>query len=809
MKPEPKQFALSISGMQSEDCARLLQTQLDKIEEVGYLSVEFNNRRAVLQITQAKTLKKVISEIEKMGYKVTHTTERFEVTGMSCGACAVSVQSILSSLHGVLDASVNFADGSAFVTFLPDAVKPGEMQVALQSIGYDMSLQDGMNESIRGHDDQQRTALLQLRKKTIWAVILSIPVVLLAMVFTQIPYSEYIVWALTTGVLILGRRFYTNAWKLAKHFKANMDTLVALSTGIAYTFSLVSILFPSIWASQNISSHVYFESAAIIVAFVLLGRYLEERAKGKTFSAIKKLMGMRPDTVLLQVQGQKEKQIPVSQVKVGDRLIVRPGERIPVDGIVVRGHSFVDESLISGEPLAVEKVDGSFVFTGTVNQKGSLLIGVEKLGKETVLGRIIKTVQEAQASKAPVQRLVDKIAGIFVPVVIIISILTLLAWISVGGMAVFPRGLLSMISVLIIACPCALGLATPTAIMVGIGKGAENGILIKDAQTLEKARQIDVMVLDKTGTITKGHPELVDIKWNKEIPKYKNYESAMLSMERLSEHPLAESVVRWFDHKDVQIKDVDQFNSHTGRGVTGIIDGRECIIGSLNFLKEKLVAIPEDLSQAAENAASQGHSTVFFSDGGITAALLILSDAIKPTSHNAIDLLKKKNIEVYMLTGDNAFTASSVAKQVGIEHFEGNLLPEEKSEFITSKLNQGHIVGMVGDGINDAPAMAVASVGISMGKGSDIAMDVSGLTIISSDLILLNKALNLSNKTVFTIRQNLFWAFVYNLVAIPVAAGILYPYSGFQLNPMIAGGAMALSSLSVVLNSLRLKFARL
>jgi Cu2+-exporting ATPase len=512
--------------------------------------------------------------------------------------------------------------------------------------------------------------------------------------------------------------------------------------------------------------------------------------------------------VLVTADGEKE--IPVAGVQAADRLLVRSGERIPVDGVVYEGSSYVDESMITGEPVAVAKNAGDKVFAGTINQKGSFKFKAEKVGAETMLAQIIKLVQDAQGSKAPVQKLVDKIAGIFVPVVMFIAVLSLGVWLLVGAEHAFTQGLLAMVTVLVIACPCALGLATPTAIMVGIGKGAENGILIKDAEALEQGHRVNAIILDKTGTITEGKPEVTLVVWAEELPEDKQVlQQVLAALEQGSEHPLAEAIVRNLKAAGTNGAAVTAFESLTGKGVRAEFEGNAYWAGSHKILKDQNIQVPAVLQSKVDELQQQAQTVIYFSSATQVLAIVAIADKVKTGSAKAVAALRKENIEVYMLTGDNQQTAASVARQVGIDHFQAEVLPSDKADFVKQLQAEGKIVAMIGDGINDSQALAQADVSVAMGRGSDIAIDVAKITLVSSDLQQVPKALRLSKLTVKTIRQNLFWAFIYNLIGIPIAAGLLYPFNGFLLNPMIAGAAMALSSVSVVGNSLRLKFAKL
>lgn len=730
------------------------------------------------------------------------TKETFPVLEMTCAACAISVESMLKSAPGVKDAGVNFANQSAWVQYDPASTTPEALQNTVRSIGYDLVIDKDNPDEIK--EEAQRRHYNAVKRRTIWSSILSIPIVIIGMFFMNMPYGNWIMMVLATPVVFFfGRNFFVNAWKQLKHGKANMDTLVALSTGIAWIFSAFNTIYPEFWHHRGLHAHVYFEAAAVVIAFISLGKLLEERAKSNTSSAIKKLMGLQPKTVLLVDASGDTQEIPISNVKVQDILLVKPGEKIPVDGKVKSGESYVDESMISGEPVPVLKKQGEKVFAGTINQKSSFQFIAEKVGADTVLAHIIKMVQEAQGSKAPVQKLVDKIAGIFVPIVISISILTFITWMVLGGENAFTHALLTAVTVLVIACPCALGLATPTAIMVGVGKGAENNILIKDAESLELGHKVNAIILDKTGTITEGKPVVTDIIWNTTTADLR---SVLFSLEQQSEHPLAEAVVMYLKVKPVKL---ESFESITGQGIKGTYEGRHYFVGNKQLLSENNIPLNQiQLSQASE-LQEEAKTVIYFANEQGILAIIAIADKIKETSRTAITSLQRDGIEVYMLTGDNAHTAAAVARSVGIKNYKAEVLPAYKAAFVKELQAAGKIVAMVGDGINDSQALAQADVSIAMGRGSDIAMDVAKMTLITSDLNSIPKALKLSRRTVATVKQNLFWAFIYNVIGIPLAAGVLYPVNGFLLDPMIAGAAMALSSVSVVSNSLRLKAAKL
>lgn len=741
----------------------------------------------------------------------------FPVTGMTCASCANSVESMLRSNKGVYSAAVNYASNTVLVEYDSDRINLQTMKETVQSIGYDLVIDEPEqfaediteDEHHHYHKPAGHEALSQLQRNTLWSVMLTLPTVAIGMFFMDMPYAKETMWTLSTPVLfVFGRQFFVTAWKQARHRRANMDTLVALSTVIAYVFSVFNILYPKFWYERGLEAHVYFEAAAVIVTFILLGKLLEERAKSSTSSAIKKLMGMQPKTVTRIDENDIEERVAISHIQKGHILVVKPGEKIPVDGTITMGYSFVDESMISGEPMPVEKTKDHPVFAGTINQKGVLRIHADKVGGDTILAHIIEMVQVAQGSKAPVQKLVDKVAGIFVPVVMTISLITFAVWTLFGGENGVTQGLLTMVTVLVIACPCALGLATPTAIMVGIGKGAEQGMLIKDAESLEKAHRLTDIIFDKTGTLTMGKIAISDIAWATEITNSKDAASVMYSIEKQSEHPLAQAVVDHLGHNGAENVKIEAFITLPGKGVLAKADGHTWWIGNRALMDEQKVQIPDNLDQKATTWQKMARTLIWFSKGPQLMALMGASDQLQPTAKEAIDQLKKMGIEPHLVTGDNASTAAVIASELGITHVLAESLPDQKYEYVKKLQAQGRVVAMIGDGINDSQALAQADVSIAMGKGTDIAMDVAMMTLLSSDLLAVPRAIRLSDRTVRTVRQNLFWAFIYNLIGIPIAAGILYPFFGFLLNPMIAGAAMALSSVSVVMNSLRLKWSR-
>ena len=730
--------------------------------------------------------------------------ESFPVLGMSCASCAARVDKTLNKQKGVCNAAVNYAAATATVEYDAEMTSPEVLQKAVQDAGYDLYIEK--DDELNDLDKQREAAYQSLKRRTICAFVLSIAIMIISMFLKDWKYARIIMGLLATPVVFgMGSLFFVNAWKQLKHGSSNMDTLVASSTGIAYLFSLFNLLFPSVWTSRGIEPHVYFESSAMIIAFILLGRLLEAKAKGNTATAIKKLMGLQPKTVTI-IKDDEERIIPIQQIQPEDIVLVKPGERIAVDGLVVSGSSYVDESMLSGEPMAVRKAGGNKVFAGTLNQKGSFRFKAEKVGSDTLLAKIIRMVQDAQGSKAPVQQLVDKVASIFVPTIICIAIIACLCWLLLDSHNGISHGILALVTVLIIACPCALGLATPTAIMVGIGKGAEHGILIKDAESLEIAKQIDTVVLDKTGTITEGKPQVTSIKTILTDPK--RAEQLLGKMESLSEHPLADAIVSYIQQeRQVNTQDIviEDFENIPGKGIQGREGQERILIGNRKLMDERDVLIPSPLEEAANQMMQRAETVIWFAQGKEAKMVLGISDRIKESSVKAIRLLQDNHIRVVMLTGDNEHTAKAIAWQAGIRSYQANTLPEDKVRFIQNEQAAGHKIAMVGDGINDSAALAQADLSIAMGDGSDIAMDVAKMTIISSDLTKIPEALKMSQLTTKTIRQNLFWAFFYNVIAVPVAAGILYPINGFLLNPMIGGMAMAFSSVSVVGNSLLLK----
>lgn len=721
----------------------------------------------------------------------------FPVLQMSCAACALSVESILKAQVGVIQAEVNYAAQTARVEFDPQQIVPDQLKQAVQEMGYDLLTESESEASLKAEQIRE-ASFKELRLHTLLALSFSLPVFIFGMFLMHWEPGWYLSWVLSTPVVwYFGRRFFVNAWKQTLHKSANMDSLVALSTGTAYLFSVVSLLLPHLFPTNDGHPPLYFEASAVVISFILLGRLLEERAKRQTSSAIRKLMGLQVKEVTrIQEDGQLET-LPVSIIIPGDILLARPGDQIAVDGIVVNGESFVDESAMNGEPIPLSKTKGSPVLAGTLNGQGSFQYRAEKTGKDTLLARIIGMVQEAQGSKPPIQTLADKIAGVFVPSVLAIALLTLLLWGFLGEVEGWSHGLLSFLTVLVVACPCALGLATPTALMAGMGKAASKGILIKDASSLELAGKIGTIAIDKTGTLTLGKPVLTNQKLHPEANL-----GVLVALESSTTHPLAEAVVTAFP--EVQTITLTQLENIPGKGVKASYNQSTWMVGTEELLLNNYINILPEWRTAANDWKAEGKSLIWFADHQQVLGLFACRDELRSESVNAVKQLQNQGIEIIILSGDQTEAVREVAKACGIEKYQGKLLPNEKAEYIKKLQASGKIVAMVGDGINDSTALATADVSIAMGKGSDIALETAQMTLLNGDLHKIAEAIQLSHFTLRIIRQNLFWAFAYNVLAIPLAAGILYPFTGYQPGPMLAGAAMALSSLSVVGNSLRL-----
>lgn len=715
------------------------------------------------------------------------------VLEMSCVVCAGNVERTVSGLDGVVSASVNFAANNITVDYDPKKISLQDMKAAVQAAGYDLVIDTA--DSAR--QEAERNAYIALRNKLVVAWVLAVPVMALSM-WGKAIWTEWAAAVMATVLLAYsGMEFYTKAWKMAKAKSANMDTLVAMSTAVAWLFSMFLLIFPDFSESHGMGHYVYFDSATMIVAFVLTGRLLEERAKNSTTSAIRSLMDLQPPMAWLVGDDGTEKEVPTSQIQPGNTIRIRPGGRVPVDGIVVDGNSFVDESMLTGESVQVEKVQGCNVFAGTINGNGTMAVEATKNSDNTVLAQIVAMVREAQGSKAPVQRIADVISKYFTFVVISLAIITLVTWLAIGGNACLSHAIVCAVSVLVIACPCALGLATPTAITVGIGKAAENHILIKDASALEKACKVSAVVLDKTGTVTEGKPAVTGLEISSDTTA--GQLGVLLSAEKQSEHPLAADIVSYLEKEGIAPAVLDSFKSVVGKGLEMKANGCSYWAGNSRMAKEN-GTVPESETNG---------TTVYFGADSNLLATVTLIDRTKPTAHDAISRMKDMGLKVVMLTGDNETSADIAAKEAGIEEYVASVLPDDKDKYVQKLQADGHKVAMVGDGINDSQALARADVSIAMGSGTDIAMETAMMTFTTSDLRLIPESLRLSKRTMRIVKQNLFWAFIYNVIGIPVAAGALFPAFGITLDPMWASAAMALSSVTVVTNSLRLKFLRL
>jgi|CZKP01.1.fsa_nt_gi Cu+-exporting ATPase len=731
------------------------------------------------------------------------------VEGMTCASCVLRVEKAIKKIEGVEDVNVNLATEKVTFTFNKSEAKLNTIANAVEDAGYKIilpskSISTEVSESTYENDSSKKYK--ELRNSFIFSLILAIPVLIINMVsmtnwfMTWSPLSmdsiNRILLLVTTLIIFIpGRRFFISAWKLLKHFSADMNTLVAVGTGTAYLYSTIAVLFPDLLSLKNPYEHIYFDTTAVIITLILMGRLLEAGAKSKTTSAIKKLIGLQPKTAHI-IKNNKETEIKINDVAEGDIIIVRPGERIPVDGVITVGSSSIDESMISGESIPVDKFINDHVTGGTINLNGSITFRATAVGKNTVIAQIIKYVEEAQGSKAPIQKLSDKIASVFVPIVISIAILTFLVWYLIMGVP-FNAAMLNFIAVMVIACPCALGLATPTAIMVGTGLGASNGILIKNASSLESAFRINTVVLDKTGTITIGKPMVADLQVYNGFRK-EDVIKMSLTLENKSEHPLGKAILYYAGKLNIQPADISEFNSYPGLGLTGKVDNKNIVVGNRKMLEQYAV----QFNDAVINNELNTNSSIYVAVDNQLAGIYHISDTIADTSTEAIKQLKKMHLDIFMLTGDNKAAAESIAEKVGIENVITDVLPADKARVIKDLQSKGKIVAMVGDGINDSPALAQADLGIAIGTGTDIAIETADITLIKNNIHGISQAINLSYKTLRTIKQNLFWAFIYNIIGIPVAALGL-------LNPMFAAAAMALSSVSVVSNSLRLKRAKI
>ncbi len=789
-----KQTHLRIRGMTCATCAGAVESALKARHGVSKANVNFAAEKATVEYDPAVIGEKdLVRAIEDAGYGVAISEAVFDITGMTCATCARTIEEALSSLDGVVSASVNLATERATVRYDPEMITVAGLKKAISDAGYEAvprgdSLGDTVKEA-RAREDRRLRILL------IFSFLLAVPTFILSMAVPfEMSTNNWILLALATPVqLVAGWQFYVGAYKAIRNRRANMDVLIALGTSAAYIYSLLVTAAPGVFDGE-----VYFDTAALIISIVLLGRYFEARAKGRTSEAIKKLMGLRPSTATVIVDG-RELELPIEDVEVGHTVVVRPGEKIPVDGLVIDGASAVDESMLTGESMPVDKKPGDQVSGATINKNGYLKFRATKVGKDTVLSQIIRLVEQAQGSKAPIQRLADSVAAIFVPTVLAVATLAFLGWYLVGGES-FVFGLTAFISVLVIACPCAVGLATPTAIMVGTGKGAQNGILIKSAEALEKACRVKTIVFDKTGTLTRGKPAVTDIVATDGLSQEEVLRLAAVA-EKGSEHPVGQAIVDAANGNLPGLPEPEAFQAFGGRGILAQVDGREVLLGNRALMSENGVETVSHEGKIQELEGS-GKTVMIMSVDRKMAGLIAVSDTPRQNAPEAIDQLHGMGIETVMLTGDNRRTAEAIARQVGIDKVVAEVLPEDKVKAVLQLRQGGNLVAMVGDGINDAPALAQADVGIALGSGTDIAMESGDIVLVKDDLRDVVAAVKLSRYTIGKVKQNLFWAFFYNSIGIPIAAGILYPFFGFLLNPVIAAAAMGFSSVSVVANSL-------
>jgi Cu+-exporting ATPase len=807
---------IPITGMTCTTCAATIKKGLSGMPGVKQAEVNFASEKASVEYDPSRVnLAKIKNTISQLGYGTAAKKSIFPVSGMTCASCVARVEQALSSVPGVVSANVNLASEKATVEYI-EGTEIASLRRAVKDAGYELGSEA---ETLEDVTSASRREIRSIRNRFIVAVVLGSIILVLSLPWVpSFSGKLYLLWALATPVQFwAGLRFYRGAWGALRHRTADMNTLIAVGTSAAYFYSVVAVLFPGLFAATGHGTDVYFDTAAMIIALILLGRFLEARARGQTSEAIKKLIGMQPKTAVVVRDGEQI-EIPVDDVQVGDLILVRPGERVPVDGIIRQGYSAIDESMITGESIPVEKKAGDEVIGATINKTGSFRFQATKVGKDTTLAQIIRLVEEAQGSKAPIQRLADVIASYFVPIVIGIAVITFIIWYFVGPTPVLTFALLNFVAVLIIACPCALGLATPTAIMVGTGIGAEHGVLIRSAEALERSHQINTVLLDKTGTLTRGEPELTDI-----IASSSSSEEEVLqlaaSAEHGSEHPLGEAIVRAASARKLKLSPASDFNAIPGHGVEASVKGKKILLGNLKLIKDRGLPL-NGMEKEAEHLWEKGKTVMFLATDSQVIGVVALADTLKPNAREALAEIHRMGIEAVMLTGDNRRTAEAIAREVGIDRVVAEVLPEHKAQEVKKLQQAGKVVAMVGDGINDAPALAQADVGIAIGTGTDVAMETGDITLISGDLGGIVTAISLSKRTIRTIKQNLFWAFAYNTALIPVAAGILYLVFGNTgvpsglhfvlgdygfLNPILAAAAMAASSVTVVVNSLRLR----
>ena len=810
-KEELLRIDLPITGMSCASCAAKVEKGLANVEGVTKATVNFAAEKATVFFHPAQTdVSHLIDKVKGLGYGAKVEKVVLPIQGMTCASCVNKVEKALGSVKGVVRAGVNFATERASVEYIPEEVSIRDLKKVVEEVGYQV-LEVREEDIVEKEKIAREGELSRLKSKFMTGAFLLAPILILMYGASflerwtglSMETNFFIQFLLATPVQFwVGWQFYVGFWKAARHKTSDMNTLIAVGTSAAYLYSLIVTFVPHLIMVKGLMMDVYFDTSAAIIVLILLGRFLEARAKGKTSEAIKKLIGLQPKTARV-VRSGNEVDIPVGEVTLGDIVVVRPGEKIPVDGIVREGHSSVDESMVTGESLPVEKRVGDVAIGATINKTGTFKFEATKVGKETVLAQIIRLVQEAQGSKPSIARMVDVIASYFVPVVISIAIVTFIVWYFFGPHPALTYAFLNFVAVLIIACPCALGLATPTSIMVGTGKGAENGILIRGAEALETAHQLNTIVLDKTGTLTKGEPSVTDIVESGKFAR-KDILTLAASAEKGSEHPLGEAIVSKAKEEGLGLFESKDFQAIAGHGIEATIDSKRILLGNLRLMEERKVLL-NGLLDRAERLSREGKTPMFLAVEGKVAGIIAVADTIKENSREAVETLRRLGLEVVMLTGDNERTAKAIASQIGIDRVLAEVLPEMKAEEVKRLQAQGKKVGMVGDGINDAPALAQADVGIAIGTGTDVAMESSDITLIGGDLKGVVTAIALSKATIRNIKQNLFWAFAYNTILIPVAAGALFPFFGILLNPIFAAGAMAFSSVTVVSNALRLR----
>jgi Cu+-exporting ATPase len=808
-----RRLDLPVKGMSCAACSSAVQKGLAGLEGVSSADVNFASGRASITFDPGKvTVDDFKNTVSGLGYSVETARMILPIKGMTCAACVKRVEDSLNGLEGVVDVNVNFATGRATVQYVPEAVGPTEFLKAVKDAGYEVLELEQGEDLVEKEQREREEEYRRLKRKLVSGIALAIPIFLLVhwerlglAVAVDIPrqVNFLIQLILVTPVQFwIGWQFYSGAVSAAKHRTTNMNTLIAVGTSAAYIYSVVATFAPGVFEVKGYTAHVYYDTAAAIIVLILLGRLLEARAKGHTSEAIKRLMGLQPRTARV-IRDGVETDLPVEEVEIGDIVVVRPGEKIPVDGLITDGYSSVDEAMVTGESMPVEKRAGDPVIGATINKTGTFSFRAEKVGRDTILAHIIRMVQEAQGSKPPIARLADRIASIFVPAVLGIASLTFLVWLLVGPDPALTYAVLSFISVLIIACPCALGLATPTSIMVGTGKGAEYGILIRGGEALETAHKIGTVVFDKTGTLTRGEPEVTDIvtagSWKAdEVILY------AASAEKGSEHPLGEAIVRKAAEEGLEFKDNSDFKAVPGKGIRSKVGGHGFLLGNEGFVSSEEIDV-RGLNADAERLASEGKTPMFVAIDGEAAGVIAVADTLKENSLDAVKDLKALGLQVVMITGDNRRTGEAIALEAGIDRVLAEVLPEQKASEVKRLQDEGRVVAMVGDGINDAPALAQADVGIAIGTGTDVAMEASDITLIKGDLKGVATAISLSHATLRNIKQNLFWAFAYNTILIPVAAGVLFPFFGVLLSPIFAAAAMGMSSVTVVTNALRLR----